>query len=257
MATGGYAANKEMVSQYLPQWKDSVYYCSPGDTGDGLVMAQEIGVELVDMTVMKANPLVFYDRTHALTMNAAVNAGAILVNHEGKRFVNEQGSYGISPVINSQTKQEAIVLFDNTLLETNETIKAYAEKGYFTVASSLQELAEKMEIDADALVQTIEKYQEQVKNGVDVEFSRKTLADLTSGDTFYGIVVKPSIQGTFGGIPTNTGTEVLNSKGEIIPGFYAVGECAQEGVNGLNPMTTNLVFGKISGENAASFALSQ
>ena len=110
---------------------------------------------------------------------------------------------------------------------------------------------------SDALVQTIEKYQEQVKNGVDVEFSRKTLADLTSGDTFYGIVVKPSIQGTFGGIPTNTGTEVLNSKGEIIPGFYAVGECAQEGVNGLNPMTTNLVFGKISGENAASFALSQ
>ena len=91
-----------------------------------------------------------------------------------------------------------------------------------------------MEIDADALVQTIEKYQEQVKNGVDVEFSRKTLADLTSGDTFYGIVVKPSIQGTFGGIPTNTGTEVLNSKGEIIPGFYAVGECAQEGVNGLD-----------------------
>ena len=82
-------------------------------------------------------------------------------------------------MINSQTKQEAIVLFDNTLLETNETIKAYAEKGYFTVASSLPELAEKMEIDADALVQTIEKYQEQVKNGVDVEFSRKTLADLT------------------------------------------------------------------------------
>lgn len=257
MATGGYAASKEMVSQYLPQWKDSIYYCSPGNTGDGLKMAQNIGVELIDMTVMKANPLVFYDRTRAQTMNAAVNAGAILVNHEGKRFVNEQGSYGISPVINEQTKQEAIVLFDNTLLETNETIKAYAENGYLTAASSLHELAEKMEISSDALEETVKQYQEMVKAGIDTEFSRKTLADLYGGETFYGIVVKPSIQGTFGGIPTNTDTEVLNPQGDIIPGFYAVGECAQEGVNGLNPMTTNLVFGKISGEKAAAFALMQ
>lgn len=253
IATGGFAASKEMVSKYLPEWSNSIYYCSPGDTGDGIVMAQEVGLDITDLTVMKANPLVFYDGTKALTMNSAVKAGAIMVNHEGVRFANEQGSYGISPKINSQTNGEGIVLFDNTLVEQNDEIKEYLENGYLTEASSLDELAEKLDIDVDALKETVAAYQEEVANGEDTEFGRSTLADLYSGDTFYGIIVKPSIQGTFGGIHTNVNTEVYNTEGEIVPGMYAVGECAQEGLNGLNPMTVNLVFGKICGENAATY----
>lgn len=253
IATGGFAASKEMVSKYLPEWSNSIYYCSPGDTGDGIVMAQEVGLDITDLTVMKANPLVFYDGTKALTMNSAVKAGAIMVNHEGVRFANEQGSYGISPKINSQTNGEGIVLFDNTLVEQNDEIKEYLEKGYLTEASSLDELAEKLDIDANALKETVVTYQEEVAKGEDAEFGRSTLADLYSGDTFYGIIVKPSIQGTFGGIHTNVNTEVYNTEGEIVPGMYAVGECAQEGLNGLNPMTVNLVFGKICGENAATY----
>lgn len=253
IATGGFAASKEMVSKYLPEWSNSIYYCSPGDTGDGIVMAQEVGLDITDLTVMKANPLVFYDGTKALTMNSAVKVGAIMVNHEGKRFANEQGSYGISPKINSETNGEGIVIFDNSLVEQNDEIKEYLEKGYLTEASSLDELAEKLDIDADALKETVATYQEEVANGEDTEFGRSTLADLYSGDTFYGIVVKPSIQGTFGGIHTNVNTEVYDTDGDIVPGMYAVGECAQEGLNGLNPMTVNLVFGKICGENAATY----
>ncbi len=256
IATGGFAANKEMVSEYLPEWSNSIYYCSPGDTGDGIEMAQEVGLEVVDLTVMKANPLVFYDGTEALTMNSAVKAGAIMVNHEGVRFANEQGSYGISPKINSQTNREGIILFDNTLVEQNDEIKTYLDKGYLTEASSLEELAEELDIDAEALRETVAKYQEEVASGEDSEFGRSTLADLYSGDTFYGIIVKPSIQGTFGGIHTNVETEVYSTEGEIVPGMYAVGECAQEGLNGLNPMTVNLVFGKICGENAATYIAS-
>lgn len=257
IATGGYAANKEMVSEYLPEWSDSIYYCSPGDTGDGLVLASEVGVDLVDMTVMKANPLVFYNRTQALTMNAAVNAGAIMVNHEGLRFANEQGSYGISPIINSQTNGEGIVLFDNTLIESNETMMSYLEQGFLTEAASLDELAEKLDIDAEALKNTVAEYQTMVKNGEDTLYNRKTLADLYSGTTFYGRIIKPSIQGTFGGIPTNTNAEVLMPDGSTFAGLYAAGECAQEGLNGLNPMTTNMVFGKIAGTNAAEYALAK
>ncbi len=253
MATGGYAANRTMVSQYMPEWSNSIYYCSPGDTGDGIIMAQEAGLKVVDLTVMKANPLVFYDRTCALTMNSAVSAGAIMVNHEGKRFANEQGSYGISPIINSQTKGEGIVLFDNTLVESNATMQEYLEKGYLTEAESLAELAEKLEINGDALAETVARYQQLAAAGKDEDFGRGKVADLYSGATFYGIIVKPSIQGTFGGIRTNTETEVFNESDEIVPGMYAVGECAQEGVNGLNPMTTNLVYGKICGEHAAAY----
>lgn len=254
LATGGYAANRDMVREYLPDWASSVYYCSPGDTGDGLVMAQEVGAELVDLTVMKANPLVFYDHTCALTMNNAVNKGAIMVNHEGRRFANEQGSYGISPIINAQTKGEGVILFDDALVAEDATLQSYLEKGYLTEAASLDELAEKLDIDAAALAETVARYQGFAESGKDEDFGRKTVADWYSGSTFYGIVVKPSIQGTFGGIHTNTRTEALAEDGSIISGLYAVGECAQEGVNGLNPMTTNLVFGKICGENAGFYA---
>ena len=96
-----------------------------------------------------------------------------------------------------------------------------------------------------------------MSEGTDADFGRAKLADWYSGEKFYGIGVKPSIQGTFGGIHTNTATEVYSESGEIVPGMYAVGECAQEGVNGLNPMTVNLVFGKICGENAGAYAMAQ
>lgn len=257
LATGGYAANREMVKEYLPEWSNSIYYCSPGDTGDGIRMAQEAGLEVVDLTVMKANPLVFYDHTHALTMNAAVSAGAIMVNAEGERFANEQGSYGISPLINSQTGGKGYILFDENLIAENSTMASYLEAGYLTEADSLAELAQKLGIDGANLEKTVERYQQLVGEGTDADFGRGKLADWYSGSKFYGIAVKPSIQGTFGGIHTNTATEVYSESGEIVPGMYAVGECAQEGVNGLNPMTVNLVFGKICGENAASYVTGQ
>lgn len=257
LATGGYAANREMVKEYLPEWSNSIYYCSPGGTGDGIRMAQEAGLEVVDLTVMKANPLVFYDHSHALTMNAAVSAGAIMVNAEGERFANEQGSYGISPLINSQTGGKGYILFDENLVAEDSTMASYLEAGYLTEADSLKELAEKLGIDGTNLAQTVERYQQLVREGTDVDFGRGKLADWYSGGKFYGIAVRPSIQGTFGGIHTNTATEVYNTQGQIVPGMYAVGECAQEGVNGLNPMTVNLVFGRICGENAGAYALEQ
>ena len=254
LTTGGFAAGRDMVKKYLPAWSNSLYYCSPADTGDGHIMAEEVGVELVDMTIMKANPLCFLDHTNTLTMNAAVGAGAIMVNHEGVRFANEQGGYGMSPRILEQTDGEGIVIFDNTLVEANDTIKGYLAAGYLTEADSLDEIADLMNIDKDALAKTVEDYKVMVENGKDEDFGRRAMADLLSGEKFYAIKVKPSIQGTFGGIPTNLETEVLLPDGSVFAGLYAAGECAQEGINGLNPMTANMVFGTIAGTNAAAYA---
>ena len=255
IATGGYAANRDMVKEYLPQWADSIYYCSPGDTGDGERMAMDAGLEVIDMTIMKANPLVFYDHTHALTMDDAVDNGAIMVNHEGKRFANEEGSYGIAPLINSQTDGEGIIIFDDTLLAQVPSLAQFDERGYLTKASSLEELAALCDIDPDALLESVENYMPMVEAQEDTEFGRWTLVDCLHGTTFYARVIKPSIQGTFGGIHTNTKAEVYTKDGGIAEGVYAAGECAQEGINGLNPMTSNMVFGGIAGENAAKYAL--
>lgn len=65
------------------------------------------------------------------------------------------------------------------------------------------------------------------------------------------------IQGTFGGVKTNPDTEVLTSKNDVIPGLYAIGECAANGLRGVNPQTANVVFGSIAGRRSAAFALNR
>lgn len=62
------------------------------------------------------------------------------------------------------------------------------------------------------------------------------------------------IQGTFGGVRTNTATEALSKDGSVLKGLYAVGECASAGLRGVNPQTANIVFGSIAGRNAARYA---
>ena len=52
---------------------------------------------------------------------------------------------------------------------------------------------------------------------------------------------------------TNTATEVTDANGAAIPGLYAAGECAYVGTNGANPMTVDVVFGGIAGQNAAAY----
>ena len=71
---------------------------------------------------------------------------------------------------------------------------------------------------------------------------------------YYACKMTAHVQGTFGGIQTNTGTEVLDTNGNAIPGLYAAGECAWAGTNGANPMAVNIVFGAIAGRSAAEYA---
>lgn len=257
MATGGYVGNRDLIDEYLPEWKTAIRRYWPGNTGDGILMAQEAGLEVIDLDVAKGTPFMFIDRTAVLSMNPAIKLGAILVNHEGNRFANEEGSYSIAPAVNQQTKSEAIVIFDNTVMEKDTDSQKFFEKGFITEAASLNELAQKLDIDEETLLDTVSNYLAALNNDVPDEFGRKLRTDCLNGTAFYGIVIKPCLQGTFGGIHTNINTEVYNTNNEIVGGMYAVGECAQEGLNGYNPMTVNLVFGKICGKNAAEYALNQ
>ena len=71
---------------------------------------------------------------------------------------------------------------------------------------------------------------------------------------FYACKMTCHVQGTFGGIKTDTNAQVLKTDGTIIPGLYAAGECASAGTYGANPAAVNIVFGKIAGENAANYS---
>lgn len=254
LATGGFEANPEMIAKYVsPAWRDAGVYCTPANRGDGQRMAEEAGAALADMEVFKANPTVHVSNGNRWNLISAVRAGAIAVDRTGRRFINETGGYWQSHAIWAQPDHKCWLIFGDPVAQKVKRIPELLEAGSAMKAETLKELAAKIGAAPAALEETLAAWRASVKAGEDKAFGRKALADGFEG-AFYAAEIQPMIQGTFGGVKTNTKTEALRPDGSVLPGLYAVGECASAGLRGVNPQTANVVFGSIAGREAASFA---
>lgn len=252
LATGGFGANNEMVSTYQPLLEGYASSCSVGATGDGHLMAETVGAQLVNMDTIRVNFTYYTDGIRVYYMGCLANTGAIFVNEDGERFVNDQGGYGVGMTVVEQGGY-GYMIFDQSMIDSIEDVREYYELGLYESADTLEELAEKIGVDADGLSETVENYKTYVENGVDEEFNRSMLNLTFDEGPYYACKMTAHVQGTFGGIQTNTSSEVLDADGSAIPGLYAAGECAWVGTNGANPMAVNIVFGTIAGQNAAAY----
>ncbi|MDO4492329.1 MAG: FAD-dependent oxidoreductase [Clostridia bacterium] len=256
LATGGFGADNDMVAEYVPALKGYTNSCSIGAKGDGHKMAVAVGAQLgnmdayetvrVNFTYGVKGPRVYY-------MGVLANMGAIVVNKDGKRFVNDQGGYGVGMKVVEQGG-DAWAIFDRSMMESIEEVREYASLGLFEKADTIEELAAKIGVDAAGLAETVETYKGYVANGKDEEFGRGMLNLTFDEAPYYACKWRAHVQGTFGGIVTNVDTEVTDANGNAIPGLYAAGECAFVGTKGANPMTVDVVFGGIAGTNAANNA---
>ena len=179
--------------------------------------------------------------------------GAIVVNEEGKRFVNDQGGYGVGMKVVEQGGT-CWAIFDQSMIDSVEEVREYGKLGFYESADTIEALAEKIGVNADGLKQTVADYRGYVAAGKDEEFGRSMLNLTFDEAPYYACKLTAHVQGTFGGVVTDTMTAVLDADGQAIPGLYAAGECAYVGTNGANPMSVDVVFGGIAGENAAAFA---
>lgn len=255
MATGGYANNSEMVTKYDPRWTNLGCNSSPSQTGDGILMAEEIGAQLKDMHDITINPTVLYAGDVLISLTALRTNGAILVNNSGKRFANEEGAYTAqAELLLQQDKEEAFMIFDHTMIENVGLIAKYAEAGYFVEADSIEAVAEELGIDPAGLSETVETYKGFVQNGADEEFGRKFMTITFENAPFYGVKVYPSVQTTAGGIVINLNSEVVSTDGSVIPGFFACGAAVCDGTCAVSPLTKAFVTGRIAGESATAYA---
>lgn len=253
LATGGFGANNELVSQNYPALKGYNFSCSTGATGDGHLMAQAVGAELKNMDYIRVNfTYTTADNGYYYYMGSLFNTGAIFVNDNGQRFVNDQGAYGVGLKVVEQGGS-GWAIFDNSLVEGVADVRNYGELGLYVSANSIEELADKTGINKANLVETIEKYKGYVANGKDEEFNRAMLNMTFDEGPFYACRMTCRVQGTFGGINTDVDTQVLTADGTVIPGLFAAGECANDGTWGANPAAVNIVFGRIAGEKAAAY----
>lgn len=253
LTTGGFGANNEMVAKYVPELKGYNFSCSPGASGDGQLMAEAVGAQMADMDYIRVNYLYHTDGVKVYYMGSLANTGAIFVNNDGKRFINEQLSYnaGMDVVAQGGT---GWMIFDQSMVDSIQDIREYYNLGLFESAPTIEELADKIGVNKENLVETVNRYVDFVKNGKDEDFGRPMLNLTFDEPPYYACKLTCHVQGTFGGIRTDTSGRVLNTENDVIPGLYAAGECASVGTYGANPMAVNIVFGRIAGESAAAYA---
>ncbi|WP_339055619.1 flavocytochrome c [Fusobacterium animalis] len=259
VATGGFGANAKMVEKYNPKLKGFGSTNNPAIVGDGIIMVEKVGGALVDMNEIQTHPTVVHNKTNMIT-EAVRGEGAILVNRDGKRFIDELETRDVvSKAILNQKGKSAFLIFDEGIRTKLKAADGYVKKG-FAVEGTLEEIAAKIGTDAKTLEATLNKYNEAVKNKVDSEFNKKTLPKELTGTKYYAIEVSPAVHHTMGGVRINTNAEVLGKNGRPIKGLYAAGEVTG-GIHGANRIGGNAVaditiFGKIAGENAAIYSKS-
>ena len=268
LTSGGFSLNKELLAKFVPPMAKAKAIVGLGSDGDGLKMAWSCGADIQDMPYIKAtfgfnlNP-----KTIAKDYVTGYYLGAILVNKQGKRFVNESISYKlVGDAALVQTDGIGYQVFDQTVCD--EATKLYKDrmenllKGDIVSAPTLAEAAKLAGVDEAALEATVKEYNENVAKGEDPQFNRTSL---TSGygkpsqiktAPFYIFPATAAILGTYGGILINTKAQVIDIYGDPIPGLYAAGEITG-GLHGAAYMTGTafgkaIIFGRIAAKNALS-----
>ncbi|MCY6372674.1 flavocytochrome c [Clostridium ganghwense] len=258
ITTGGFGANQEKVVKYKPELKGFGTTNGPGATGDALDLVEPLNVELVDITEIQTHPTVVPEKNKMIT-EAVRGNGAILVNRQAKRFINElQTRDVVSKAELEQEGKTAFLVFDQNVRESLSAIEKYAKLGLLTEASSVKELAEKISVDAAELEKTINTYNTYVESKNDKDFKRPNMKTQLNKAPFYAVEVGPAVHHTMGGLKINTKAQVINKSGKVIEGLFAAGEVTG-GVHGANRLGGNAVadittYGRIAGANAADLA---
>ncbi|MGZ9586437.1 flavocytochrome c [Paenibacillus marinisediminis] len=262
VATGGFGASMDMITEVRPDLKGLVTTNQEGSTGDGIKMVEKLGGATVDMDQIQVHPTVQQDKSY-LIGEAVRGEGGILVSSEGKRFTNELDTRdNVTAAINKLPEKSAYLVFDSGVKSRVKAIEQYEKMGFVLQGETLEALAKEMKVPADQLKTTVDTWNGAVKNKNDAEFGRKTGMDNDlSGAPYYAIKIAPGIHYTMGGVKINPNTEVLTKDGKAIPGLFAAGEVTG-GLHGQNRIGGNsvgdiIVFGRQAGAKSAEYVKAQ
>ena len=261
LATGGFGANLDMVTQYKPELAGFMTTNAAGAQGQGIEMATAIGAGTVDMDQIQIHPTVEAN-TAALITEGLRGDGAILVNANGERFIDEVGTRDVvSAAEIAQPGSYSWLIVDQAMVDASSVIQGYIKKGYTKTGATYEELAKELDVDPAAFANTMETWNGYVEAKNDPDFGRTSFANPLNNGPYYAIKVTAGVHHTMGGVTINSATEVLKKDGTVIPGLFAAGEVTG-GVHGANRLGGTavadfVVFGRIAGESAANYASAQ
>ena len=265
LATGGFGANKKMLYENDKEIDDKILSTNqPGSTGDGIIMAQKIGADVVDMDKIQLYPICDVQTGKLLyTADTRLTTGAILVNKQGNRFVEELDTRRkISMAIKEQQDSIAYQIWDEDSMQKSKVLQDHKieydnliENKKMIKANSIEEIADFFDLDKENLKKTIEKFNKDSENGKDTLFNLRRLGFKIEKAPFYCLKAVPAVHHTMGGLKINKEAKVLNTKAQEIDGLFAAGEVTG-GIHGNNRLGSVsiadiTVFGIIAGTKAS------
>ncbi|KAG2389317.1 hypothetical protein C9374_013877 [Naegleria lovaniensis] len=290
LTTGGYGQDREgFLKQYAPHTSSLPSTNGMWANGDGIKMAvRDVNASLIDMAEIQIHPTAFLDPNDpsAMTLILAPESlrgyGAIIVNQEGKRFINELGTRDeVSDSIFEHCGKEApyphvtayMVMNDFVMTSFGESLTSfYVKKGLIRKYENFTDLCEKENISlnfCENLEETILDYDDFVdsrRSNVNFKdtfgksvFPSKFNLEEKKNAPIYMARITPAIHYTQGGLLFNSHAQVLRRKtqeiNEVIGNLYAAGEVTG-GCHGKNRLAGNsllecVVFGRIAATQAA------
>ncbi|GAA4367480.1 FAD-dependent oxidoreductase [Actinomadura verrucosospora] len=270
LATGGFSMNPELLAAFAPQMENALRQGGAGNQGDGLKMAMALGAGLRDTPYIKGT----YGHYHVEhpdedgTGILAVYKGAIAVNREGRRFVDESRNYKeIGDAALAQPGVTTWQVFDaRTMALANDEVPIYEfagreRAGMLLSSGTVAGLEAAIGLPGGSLQRTVAEYNAALRDGRADAFGRAHLSGGVGAPTpidrppFYAHPSGTVVLATYCGLTVDTRMRVLDWWGEPIGRLYAAGEITG-GFHGAGYMTgTSIgksgVFGRLAGRNAA------
>lgn len=279
LASGGYGANRSLLPESV---KSGLFYGLDSDSGDGFLMGKKIGAGTINLDLVKEYPQGVETIPHhglaatASSTDTMKKSGAIYVNSDGKRVVDElQGLGVLTDVTKAQKGRIMYIVMDepawreyvaksleDKLVAGEEDLNKWAGivnngRPVMTVSDNLAEAATKIGINAAELQKTVDRWNGFVKAGKDEDFGRKVLKPLSKGP-WHIVEQKVRFCTTLGGLKANQNLQILRKNGKPIGNLYGAG-CVVGGANGADSMTAMMnswavISGAVAGDSAVKNA---
>lgn len=243
ITTGGFCSNKELLAEYAPGYEVFNTSNQMGTTGDFVKIFEQNGFKMENMGKMSffSNIIVPYrDLTGGADMN-------LLANSEGTLLPNKSGM-DRGTMIKEQPNGAAYYITDKTGYDSFYRIRKHVGLGYYAEGATLEELAEKLSINAEGLKASVEQYNADAAAGAEnAQIAAVPKRALDAEGPYYGVRVEAANHMTKGGVVCNENAQVLNADDTVVPGLYAAGEVTWQG----GGYSESVCFGKVAGAQAA------
>lgn len=231
LATGGFSANQEMVTQYMGGWAARLAIRgSKNTTGENISLSKPLFAKLVSMDQFHSGPIV--SRTHVNPVSVINGGQGIIIDYSGKRFIDEGSTYVAKAKACAQSTldNKAVLVIDSRCPRLETVIKKFERLNTpYGKADSVEEAAKQMGLDSQKVVSAVNEYNQAVKDknlkNLEPPCNHRNPLPIEQGP-FYIIPFEGGMTATFGGPLINTKAEVLTLENDPIPGLYAAGNAA-------------------------------